>query len=390
MLSISCLRRRHRINRSIPTLVFVILSIAYILCQSNRALASEVEFPYVSAQSAAVLDSDSGRLLYEKNSSTPMKVASTTKIMTAILVLENCNLNDTVKITREHYAEGSSMYLKEGEELTVRDLLYGLLLMSGNDAALALAHHCSGGPDEFAVLMNAKASEIGMTDSSFRNPNGLDAEGHHSTAKDMAVLASYCLKNKEFREIVGTKAGSFGGRYMTNNNKLLQRLEGCTGIKTGYTRSAGRCLVSSTLRNGREIVVVTLNAPNDWNDHIVLHNRAFDAYNEYQIGLAGMVCTDIPVQSGEYPKVELVYSEDCITWVAEGEKVETVIYADRFVYAPVRAGEHAGEIVVSIEGREIRRVPLVFSRDIEEVIVPTRLFERMFRNLVDIVSGITF
>ena len=391
MQFICCLRK---IKSSIWSRWTTICALLLLGCSifncSYTAAAVEVVFPEISAQSAVVFDTDSERVLYEKNGDKRMRIASTTKILTAIVILENCNLDDIVAITTQHYAEGSSMYLKEGEEVSVQDLLYGLLLMSGNDAALALAYHCSGGPDQFADLMNAKAVEIGMNDSSFRNPNGLDIEGHYSTAKDMAQLASYCMKNNDFRRIVGTKSGSFARRNMTNNNKLLHRLKGCTGLKTGYTKAAGRCLISSVKRNGHETVVVTLNAPNDWNDHTILHNRAFDAYERIEIGLAGMTCTGIPTQNGQYPRVLLSYTEDCITWAAEGEKVSTKIYADRFVYAPVRAGDHAGEIAVLIDDIEILRVPLVFSSDIEAINAETGLFDRFIRHLIDVVSGTSF
>lgn len=390
MLYANYMKNKQRITRTIRTLAVTVMLQVFCASIFFTAVAAEDRFPNVSAQSAVVLDCSSERLLYEKNGDKRMKIASTTKIMTAILILENCDLDEIVEITTEHYAEGSSMYLREGEKVSVRDLLYGLMLMSGNDAALALAYHCSGGPDSFADLMNVKASEIGMTNSSFRNPNGLDTEGHYSTAKDMAILASYCMKNDDFRKIVGTKGGSFAGRYMTNNNKLLHRLEGCTGLKTGYTKSAGRCLVSSVSRDGRETVVVTLNAPNDWNDHTLLHNRAFDAYDKQVVGLSGMACTDIPVQNGKSPRVKLNYSEDCIVWIADGEKVETKIYADRFVYAPVRAGEYAGEMRIYINESETCRVPLVFSADIDEVVKETGLFARFIRHLKDVVSGSPF
>ncbi|MGI6577587.1 MAG: D-alanyl-D-alanine carboxypeptidase family protein [Eubacteriales bacterium] len=353
----------------------------------DTSMAFNVEFPSVSAQSAVVYDADSDRFLYEKQSDRKMKIASTTKIMTAIVVLENCNLDDVVTIEKKHYAEGSSMYLREGEKVSVRDLLYGLMLMSGNDAALALAYHCAGGPDEFAVLMNNKAKELGMVNSSFRNPNGLDQDGHYSTARDMALLASYCMKNENFRAIVGTKSGHFAGRYMSNHNKLLSRLEGTTGLKTGYTSSAGRCLVSSVKRNGREVIVVTLNAPDDWRDHIALCNKAFESYSETDIALKGEKCVDISVQNGVKPRMSVNFADDCRIWLADGERVEKVIYAPKFVYAPVFKGDIAGELVVLINGSVIKRVPLVFDSDVENVDIKPGLFDRVrlfFKNVVSI------
>lgn len=352
----------------------------------NNSSAAGIGYPDVSAKAAAVYDTGSNRFLFEKQSGIRMKIASTTKIMTAIVVLENCNLNDTVKIEKCHYAEGSSMYLREGEEITVRDLLYGLMLMSGNDAALALAYHCAGGPDEFAELMNDKAGELGMTDSSFRNPSGLDQEGHYSTARDMALLASYCMKNEVFRAIVGTKSGSFAGRYMTNHNKLLFRLEGATGLKTGYTSSAGRCLVSSVNRNGREIIVVTLNAPDDWRDHTALHKWAYESFREKALAIEGQRCADIPVQNGVKPSIGAGFAEDCRLWLADGESVETVIYLPKFVYAPVFKGDKAGEMAVLVNGSVVKSVPLIFDGDVEEKARKQSPFARLRQFFKYIVS----
>ena len=220
-----------------------------------------------SASAAVLMDADTGQVLYDHNGSRRMLIASTTKILTALVVLEHARLDEVVTIQPRHMAEGSSMYLKPGETLTVETLLYGLLLCSGNDAAVALADHCGGSVARFVGWMNETAQRIGMTGSSFANPNGLDDEQHYSTARDMALLAAYAARNPTFVRLCSTRSVTVGGRTMTNHNKLLQSVEGCIGMKTGYTRAAGRTLVSCARRGGRTLVAVTLQDGNDWADH---------------------------------------------------------------------------------------------------------------------------
>lgn len=237
-------------------------------------LPCRAEAVQLSAAAAILMDADSGEVLYEKDAARRMRIASTTKIMTALVVLEHARLTDTITVTNDHMVEGSSMYLKPGETVTVEELLYGLLLCSGNDAALALAD-CCGGLEVFVAAMNDKAAALGMTGTSFANPNGLDEENHYSTARDMAVLAVYAAQNPTFRRICSTRTATVGGRTMTNHNKLLAQLEGCIGMKTGYTRAAGRTLVSCAEREGRRLVAVTLCDGNDWADHKALYEMGF-------------------------------------------------------------------------------------------------------------------
>ena len=220
-----------------------------------------------SASAAVLMDADTGQVLYDHNGSRRMLIASTTKILTALVVLEHARLDEVVTIQPRHMAEGSSMYLKPGETLTVETLLYGLLLCSGNDAAVALADHCGGSVARFVGWMNETAQRIGMTGSSFANPNGLDDEQHYSTARDMALLAAYAARNPTFVRLCSTRSVTVGGRTMMNHNKLLQSVEGCIGMKTGYTKAAGRTLVSCARRDGRTLVAVTLQDGNDWADH---------------------------------------------------------------------------------------------------------------------------
>ena len=240
-------------------------------------LPCRAEAVQLSAAAAILMDADSGEILFEKDAGRRMRIASTTKIMTALVALERANLTDTITVTADHMVEGSSMYLKPGETVTVEELLYGLMLCSGNDAALALAD-CCGGLDAFVQAMNDKAAALGMKDTSFANPNGLDDENHYSTARDMAVLAVYAAEDPTFRRICSTKTATVGGRSMTNHNKLLRQIEGCIGMKTGYTKAAGRTLVSCAERQSRRLVAVTLCDGNDWADHKTLYEMGFAAY----------------------------------------------------------------------------------------------------------------
>ena len=247
-----------------------LLRLCLLLC-IVPAVAEAVE---VSATAAVLLDADTGQLLYEKNGDEQMLIASTTKIMTALVALEQAEPDDTVTVTREHMTEGSSMYLKPGETVRVEELLYGLLLCSGNDAALALTE-CAGGLEPFVALMNEKAAALGMTHTSFANPNGLDAEGHYSTARDMAVLAAAAMEEPTFRRICSSRAVTIGQRTMENHNRLLRQVEGCVGLKTGYTKAAGRTLVSCAERGGCRLIAVTLRDGDDWADHAALYEYGF-------------------------------------------------------------------------------------------------------------------
>ena len=228
----------------------------------------------VSATAAVLMDADMGQVLYEKNGDRQMLIASTTKIMTALVVLEHAAPDDVITVTPDHMAEGSSMYLRAGETVRVEELLYGLLLCSGNDAALALTE-CAGGLTPFVALMNEKAAALGMAHTSFANPNGLDADGHYSTARDMAVLAAAAMENPTFRRICSSRSVTIGQRTMENHNRLLRQVEGCIGLKTGYTQAAGRTLVSCTERDGCRLVAVTLQDGNDWADHAALYDYGF-------------------------------------------------------------------------------------------------------------------
>lgn len=246
----------------------------WVLCLIFCITPAVAEALEVSATAAVLMDADMGQVLYEKNGDRQMLIASTTKIMTALVVLEHAAPDDVITVTPDHMAEGSSMYLRAGETVRVEELLYGLLLCSGNDAALALTE-CAGGLTPFVALMNEKASALGMAHTSFANPNGLDADDHYSTARDMAVLAAAAVENPTFRRICSSRSVTIGQRTMENHNRLLRQMEGCIGLKTGYTQAAGRTLVSCTERDGCRLVAVTLQDGNDWADHAALYDYGF-------------------------------------------------------------------------------------------------------------------
>ena len=318
-----------------------------------------------SAASAILMDADSGRVLYEHNADRKMLIASTTKILTALVAIEEGDLHDSVKVSREAaYTEGSAMYLTEGETLTLETLLYGVLLCSGNDAAVAVAQHVGGSVKGFVALMNEKAQELGMEHSSFANPNGLDDEQHYSTARDMAKLARAALENETLMRIASTRSVTIGGRTMTNHNKLLHYVDGCLGLKTGYTKAAGRTLVSCAEKNGQRLIAVTLQDGNDWADHQALYEYGFSAYPARTCAVRGQALTQAPVSGGVSPTVPLIAGAGFCYPAAETERLTTRICLDESLRAPVSAGKTVGAAVFCLNGTEIGRVPLVAGRTV--------------------------
>ena len=335
----------------------------------------------VSAQCAIMLDAQTGRVLYEKNADRRSLIASTTKIMTALVVCEQCNVLDRVRIPKEAVGiEGSSIYLKEGEILTVQELLYGLMLHSGNDAATALAIYCGGTVEGFAQLMNDKARRLGMDDSNFENPHGLDSPGHYSTARDLGILAAYAMKNPIFAKTVSTKTVTIGQRVLRNHNKLLWQLEGADGVKTGYTKAAGRLLVSSATRQGRRLVVVTINDSNDWADHKALLEIGFRDYSVRQLVKKGQCLGYAQVAGGQEGQVALLAAEDFSYAMAAGEQVSVSLPAPGFVYAPVACNESAGYGHVFVDDCPVGKIELLYGSTVEQELTPKRSFwERIFR-----------
>ena len=321
----------------------------------------------VSARKAVLMDADTGRMLYEKDANSRSLIASTTKIMTALLVCEQCNVLDRMKIPAAAVGiEGSSMYLKEGEILTLQELLYGLMLSSGNDAAVALAIYCGGTVEGFVQLMNDKAFRLGLTGTHFENPNGLDSPNHYSTARDLAVLAAYAMENPIFAQTVSTKTVRAGGRSLQNHNKLLWRVDGADGVKTGYTRAAGRVLVSSAVRQGRRLICVTINDGNDWQDHAVLLEDGFSRYTPERIVSGGDCLGAASVLGGESEQVQLLAAESFSYPLSREEKPEILLSGPGFAYAPVVQGQTAGVAYICLDGKAVGKVPLVYGQTVEQ------------------------
>ena len=334
-------------------------------------LAAVLLFPVnvsaVSARRAVVLDAVTGRVLFEKNPEEKSLIASTTKIMTALIICEQCNVLDRLRIPKEAVGiEGSSMYLREGEVLTVQELLYGLMLSSGNDAAVALAIYCGGTVEGFAELMNDKAHVLGLTGTHFENPNGLDSPGHYSTARDLAVLAAYAMDNPIFYKTVSTKTVTVGERYLRNHNKLLWQVEGADGVKTGYTKAAGRILVSSASRDGRRLIAVTMDDPNDWQDHASLLHGGFSNYSVKQLVLKGDPVETVTVLGGEQRKVQILASEDFAYSVAPQDRVQLMFPGPGFVYAPAAEGASAGYAYVMLQGKAVGKIKVEYGQTVEQ------------------------
>ena len=334
----------------------------------------------LSARKAILMDATTGRVLYEKDADSRSLVASTTKIMTALVVCEQCNVLDRMKIPKEAVGiEGSSMYLKEGEVLTIQELLYGLMLHSGNDAAVALAIYCGGTVEGFAELMNDKARLLGLTGTHFENPNGLDSPGHYSTARDLAVLASYAMKNPIFAKTVSTKTVTVGNRSLRNHNKLLWQVEGADGVKTGYTKAAGRLLVSSAVRNGRRLVAVTIDDGNDWADHAALLNDGFSKYEIHEIVKQGQILGSVEVVGGNGDRVNVLAAEGFSYALSPEEKPHIILSGPGFAYAPVVEGEEAGFAYVCIGENAIGKIPVVYEMTVEQSVPEKKSFwERWF------------
>jgi D-alanyl-D-alanine carboxypeptidase (penicillin-binding protein 5/6) len=334
----------------------LIAMLLFSLLLPNKAVAAPPGID-TSAVGAALIDVQSGRILYSKKGDVPMRIASLTKVMTAIVAIEHGNLSSTVKVSKNAFGkEGSSLYLKLGEEMSLHNMLYGLMLRSGNDAATSIAEHIGGSVEGFVHMMNEKAALLGMDNSHFINPSGLDdGDGHLSSAHDMAKLTAYALKNPIFQEIVKTKQKKVPNPnekwdyVWFNKNKMLALFEGADGVKTGYTKLAKRTLITSATRNGQQLVVVTLNDSNDWADHARLFKYGFDHFP-----LQSLVTKGEPVDSSggvagrsfSYP----LYQEE----VGQVTKQIQQLKPDSTAY---RLGDR-GSLQLLLGGKIIETIPL--------------------------------
>lgn len=298
-----------------------------------------------------IMEASTGTILESSNHDAKLPMASTTKIMTAIVCIEHTKPEEKVKITAQSAGtEGSSMYLKTDEIITVENLLYGLMLVSGNDAANALAIHVGGSIEKFADMMNQKAEELGLTNTRFENPSGLYSEGHYTSAHDLAKLTAYALKNETFAKIVATKSYTADGRTLVNHNRLLRELDGCIGVKTGYTRDCGRCLVSAVKRDNVTLICVTLNCPDDWRTHKTLYENNFKRCSYKRLVREKEIYNAVSVAGGHNAGY---YCPDISGVVIDGkENISVRIHVPSFIYAPKTAGQNIG--IVEVYNNDIK------------------------------------
>lgn len=319
--------------------------------------------PSVSARSSVSLDLETGTVLYDKNAYQECSMASTTKIMTCLIACESNKLDDIVEITQEMLdgAIGSLIYLKAGDKISLYDLVVGAMLASGNDAANSIAVYIGDSVTSFVDLMNEKAIQIGMKNTEFVTPSGLDDGNHHSTAYDMAILASYALKNNYFKDICTLKSANItiNGKEQTvyNHNKLLSYDDNFVGVKTGFTEKAGRCLISAYNHCGNIIIIVTLNAPDDWDDHKKILDYSIEKYKEYR----DIKLIDLDVVGGNLDKVKC----ECEYTATTLGDVKTRLYYYPFTYAPVKAGDVVGRLDIIANEKVIMTVEIIAKEDVE-------------------------
>ena len=334
--------------------------------------AKSVDVGKISALSACLIEAESERVIYSKNEQKCMSMASTTKIMTAILALESgIPLNKVIKIPKEAVGvEGSSIYLREDEEITFEALIYGLLLSSANDSAIAIAISVSENVENFVALMNEKAAILGLSNTHFENPHGLYAKEHYTTAYDLAKLMAYCVKNEIFLNISGcyrktVQADENLTRVMINHNRLLRTYEGMLAGKTGFTKASGRCLVTCAERDNLRLIAVTLDAPDDWHDHTALLDFGFERYTRLAISKKGDFGISLAVSGGNENKVIAVNSDDISALLTTNHgEISYKIEAIRPITAPIKSGDILGHVIFYEGQREIANSPLVAKNEV--------------------------
>ena len=344
----------------------LILFIAPIFAPSVAATS-------VSGECACLYLPQNNTFIFEKNADRRHPMASTTKIMTALIVLEQAAPDEVVTVSpRAAGIEGSSVYLQAGDQFTVEDLLYALLLASANDAATALAIHVAGDEEAFAARMNEKADELSLSDTHFTNPHGLYNEEHYTTAKELAKITAAALENEAFARIVSTKSKvicSVDGetvRTLSNHNKLLRAYEDCVGVKTGFTKNSGRCLVSAAERDGMLLIAVTLDAPDDWRDHATMLDLGFSLYDGYSV--ADGISFDIPVVGGISNSVALSPKNSVTVVLPKGTPApELTLEINHFAVAPVRRGQVLGMAYYTQNSKTVAAVPLLAEESVAAV-----------------------
>lgn len=354
----------------IKKLFCVVFFLILFTVPAYSAAESNVE---ISAESAVVINADTGEIIYSKKPFMTKSMASTTKIMTSLIAVESGLLSQKVTVQDKILSEGTSIGLKEGNMLTLEALVYGMMLESGNDAAEITAEFFSGSEERFSDLMNKKAYSIGMFNTNFVTASGLDSDEHYSTAYDMALLGAYAVKNQVFRQFSSTdkKTVEFIEPQhkvtFSNHNKLLDSCEGVFGIKTGFTKKSGRCLVSACERNDITLVAVTLNAPNDWNDHKKLYDACFSTLEVKEITFD--IPAEIQIYGSECKTASIKTDSDLYRYAYINEKdVEILTLIPEVIYAPIRIGDVLGEVRVISEGKTVYCSDITASEEVSSLV----------------------
>ncbi len=365
------------------------ISFGLVLCLLCFAFSVPTTAVSTSAQSAVLINADTLSVIYSHNMSERLPMASTTKIMTALLLAEENTPEKQIITTREMVTvEGSSMGLLAGDTVTYNDLLYGLMLASGNDAANTTAISISGSLSRFADKMNAKAQVIGLTDTHFVTPSGLDHADHYSTAYDMAVLTAYALKNKEFAAAAASESARlyYGNppyyRTLTNHNKLLKMYDGAVGVKTGFTKRSGRCLVSAAKRGNITLIAVTLNDKNDWNDHMALLDYGFANSTEYTV--TPEIPSSIPLSSGGSLPIMV---EPLQIGVSMEDKLEYKVHIPRFVYSGVSAGDSVGYAQVICGEKTVATLNITAAKSTTKPTVQMNIYNRIINEFLNLIRS---
>jgi serine-type D-Ala-D-Ala carboxypeptidase (penicillin-binding protein 5/6) len=358
------------LKKAVPKILAVLIAICCAFGYNVKETRAEVG---VSAKSAILIEATTGRILFEQNANEKKPMASTTKVMTALLALESCDLDETVVVSENASGVGgSSIWLSVGEHMCMSDMLFGLMLSSGNDAAVAIAEHVAGSVDEFVAMMNAKAKEIGAYNTNFVNPNGLPADGHYTTAYDLSLICAYAMRNPYFCEIVKTQyktipwEGHEWDRVVKNKNKLLWNYEGGNGIKTGYTDAAGKCLCAAAQRDGMQLITVVLDAPDMFNDCTRLLDYGFENYEYRTLVSSGEFMGDVNVAHGMEDGFKVYTQQDVAYPLTEEEygRVQKKVYIEGTVDAPITEGQLVGTIDIWLDGKRVYSANLTAPREI--------------------------
>lgn len=346
-----------------------------------------------AAKAAILINGDTGEVIYEHNADEMLPMASTTKIMTALLLCENGDFEREITVTAEMLkVEGSSMGLLAGDKVTLHDLLYGLMLASGNDAANVIAFVLGGTVNGFVQKMNERARALGLTNTHFETPSGLDGEEHYTTARDLAALTRFALANEDFAAAVSTKSATlnYGNppyrRTLTNHNKLLGNFDGIVGVKTGFTKKSGRCLVSAAKRDGKFVIAVTLNDPDDWQDHKNMLEYGLSVIKIHEIAPPDFKYL-VDVIGGEQTSLEITVEPINVSFLND-ENFSCTVNLPQFVYAPIEKGEIIGTAVYKKGETVITSKNLCSAEDIELSPHKTNVKDKILENIVYIFMNL--